>query len=482
MFPVIDWNLISLEVLISITLVFLVAVDIALPKNADKDWVGIFSFMALFGLIIFWATQANLNGVTFSGMFVMDSLAWFFKGFFLIAMVFVFAMTQEFFKSLGERRNEFYLLLWLALIGMCLIASSADFLLMFIAIEILTISLYVMTAYLKSDKLSIEAGMKYLILGALASGFFLYGISFLYGAAHSTHFDVIQGYCQTHAMAPMTLFALVLIFAAVGFKIAAVPFHMWVADVYQGAPTPVTALLSVGSKAAGFIVLIRLFFGIFGAWHGQWGLALAVLSAITMTYGNLVAMFQTNIKRLLGYSSISHAGFLLMGAAAGSALGASGINFYLLGYLFTNLAAFLVIIVFSIATQSDEIADYAGLSKRSSLLACTMFLALVSLAGMPPLAGFFGKFTLLMAVIKSGYVWLALIAGVNIVISLYYYLMVVKRIYVDSPRATSPIAVPPVMQWLLGLAIIGIIVIGIFQGPFLDAAMAAVNGMYLSHL
>ena len=480
MFPVIDWSLISLEVLMAITLVSLVVVDIVLPKNADKDWIGIFSFIALFGLIIFWATQASLHGVTFSGMFVMDSLAWFFKGFFLVVMVFVFAMTREFFKSLGARRNEFYFLLWLALMGMCLIASSADFLLMFISIEILTISLYVMTAYLKSDRLSIEAGMKYLILGALASGFFLYGISFMYGVTHSTHFDVIQRFCQTHAMTRLTLFALVLIFAAVGFKIASVPFHMWVADVYQGAPTPVTALLSVGSKAAGFIILIRLFLGVFGAWHGQWGLVLAVLSAITMTYGNLVAMFQTNIKRLLGYSSISHAGYLLMGAAAGSVLGTSGINFYLLGYLFTNLAAFLVIIVFSIATKSDEIADYAGLAQRSNLLACTMLLALVSLAGIPPLAGFFGKFTLLMAVIAKGYVWLALIAGVNIVISLYYYLMVVKRIYVDPPRSTSPIAVTPGIRLLLGLSIIGIVVIGIFQGPFLDAAMTAVNGMYLT--
>jgi len=482
MFPTIDWSLISLEVLISIVLVSLVVVDIALPKKTDKDWIGIFSFIALLGLIIFWLTQRSLSGTTFSGMFVMDSLAWFFKAFFLVAMIFVFAMTQEFFKSLGERRNEFYLLLWLALIGMCLIASSADFLLLFISIEILTISLYVMTAYLKSDKLSIEAGMKYLILGSLAAGFFLYGISFIYGVTHSTHFDVVQAYCQAHAMSSMMLFAMVLIFAAVGFKIAAVPFHMWVADVYQGAPTPVTALLSVGSKAAGFLVLIRLFMGVFGAWHIQWGLALAIISAITMTYGNLVAMFQTNIKRLLGYSSISHAGYLLMGAAAGSALGASGINFYLLGYLFTNLAAFLVIIVFSIATGSDEIADYAGLSKRSSLLACTMLLALVSLAGMPPLAGFFGKFTLLMAVIKSGYVWLALIAGVNIVISLYYYLMVAKRIYVDAPQSTSAIDVPVGIRLLLIIAILGIVLIGIFQGPFLDAAITAVNGMSFSHL
>jgi len=276
----------------------------------------------------------------------------------------------------------------------------------------------------------------------------------------------------------MMLFAMVLIFAAVGFKIAAVPFHMWVADVYQGAPTPVTALLSVGSKAAGFIVLIRLFFGVFGGWHLEWSLALAIISAITMTYGNLVAMFQTNIKRLLGYSSISHAGYLLMGAVAGSALGISGINFYLLGYLFTNLAAFLVIIVFSIATKSDEIADYAGLSKRSGLLACAMLLALVSLAGLPPLAGFFGKFILLMAVVKSGYVWLALIAGVNIVISTYYYLMVAKRIYVDAPHSASPIVVPAGIQLLLCAAILGIILIGIFQGPFLDAAMTAVNGMF----
>ena len=480
MFPVIDWSLISLEVLASIILISLVVMDIALPKKTDRDWIGISSFIALFGLIIFWSTQGNLNGVTFGGMFVMDSLAWFFKGFFLITMIFVFAMTQEFFKSLGERRNEFYLLLWLALIGMCLVASSTDFLLMFISIEILTISLYVMTAYLKSDKLSIEAGMKYLILGALASGFFLYGISFLYGATHSTNFAMIQHFVNANAIEPVTVFAMVLIFAAVGFKIAAVPFHMWVADVYQGAPTPVTALLSVGSKAAGFIVLIRLFFGVFGAWHLEWSLVLAILSAITMTYGNLVAMFQTNIKRVLGYSSISHAGYLLMGAAAGSILGVSGINFYLLGYLFTNLAAFLVIIVFSIATKSDEIADYAGLVKRSSLLACTMLIALVSLAGMPPLAGFFGKFILLMAVIKSGYLWLALIAGVNIVISLYYYLMVAKRIFIDHPHSSSPILISKPLQLLLALAVMGIVVIGIFQGPFLDAAITAVKGMYLA--
>ena len=479
MFPIIDWNLISLELFITLILVMLVVVDIfLLPGDVRKDWLGILSFIGLFGLIGFWLTQHRLAGATFGGMFIMDPLAWFFKGFFLLTMVFVFPMTQEFLKSMGRRKNEFYFLLWLALLGMCFIASSANFLLLFISIEILTLSLYVMTAYLKNDKHSIEAGMKYLILGALASGFLLYGINLLYGATHSTSFEVIRGYANTHSMSPMILLGIVLIFSAVSFKIAAVPFHMWVPDVYQGAPTPVTALLSVGSKTAGFVILIRLFSGIFASWHGEWRLVLAVFSAVTMCYGNLVAMFQTNIKRLLGYSSIGHAGYLLMGAAAGSALGVSAINFYLSGYLFTNLAAFLVIILFFMATKSDEIEDYAGLSRRSGVLGLTLLISLVSLAGIPPMAGFFGKFTLLMATVQSGFVWLALIAAVNIVISLYYYLMVVKRIYVDAPRTTSPIPVSWRMRLLLGFAIIGIVGIGIFQGPFLDAAITAVKGMY----
>jgi len=484
MFPIINWNVISLELLITFTFVVLMILEIVLPKNERKDWLGMISFGSIFGLIGFWMTQHDLTGITFSGTFVMDSLAWFFKSCFLVTMVFIFVMTQQFFKTLGGRRNEFYLLLWLALLGMCLIASSADFLLLFISLEILTISLYVMTAYLKSDKLSIEAGMKYLILGALSSGFFLYGMSFLYGITHSTRFDVIQAYTATHPMSAMSLFALVLIFSAIAFKIAAVPFHMWVPDVYQGAPTPVTALLSVGSKVAGFVMLIRLFSagGIFGPWHMEWSVVLAGLSALTMTYGNLVAMFQTNIKRLLGYSSIAHAGYLLMGAAAGTALGLSAMNFYLLGYLFTNLAAFLVIIIFSVAVKSDEISDYAGLSQRSGILAGTLLLALVSLAGLPPTAGFFGKFSLLMATVQSGFLWLAIIASVNIVISLYYYLMIAKKIYVDAPHSTTVIALSMPIRIVLILSMIAILGIGIFQGPFFDAALTAVKGMYLLHL
>lgn len=476
MFPVMTWNLFSLELLMTLTLVVLVIMDVVLPKNTRRDWLGYTSLGANVLLIGFWLAQRGLSGTTLAGMFVEDSLAWFFKGFFLTTMLFVFAMTHLYFKHIG-RRNEFYLLLWLALIGMSLIASCADFLMLFIALEILTISLYVMTAYLKSDKLSIEAGMKYLILGALSSGFFLYGISFVYGVTGTTHFDAIQIYAGTHPVTPMTVFALTLIFAAVGFKIAAVPFHMWVPDVYQGAPTPVTALLSVGSKAAGFVILMRIFTGIFGAWHADFRMMLAVVSAITMTYGNLVAMFQTNIKRLLGYSSISHAGYLLMGAAAGSVLGIAAINYYLVGYLFTNLAAFLVIVIFSLAVKSEDISEYSGLSQKSGILALTMLLALASLAGMPPLAGFFGKFALLISVVQSGFLWLALVAGVNIVISTYYYLKIVKKIYVDVPYSPSSLYISTPAVLVLTAAIIGIIGIGIFQGPVLDACISAIRGM-----
>lgn len=475
MFPIINWHLISLELLITVTLVNLIVIEIIMPKGKNNALIGNLSIAALIGILLFWLSQPHLNGTTFNGMFVVDSLAWFFKAFFLTAMIFIFAMARFFFKPTNEHRNEFYFLLWLSLLGMCFIASSADFLLLFISIEILTISLYVMTAYLKSDRLSIEAGMKYLILGALASGFFLYGISIIYGVTHTTRFDAIQFFINTHAMTPMILLGLVFVVAATCFKIAAVPFHMWVPDVYQGAPTPVTALLSVGSKAAGFIIMMRIFYGAFVGWHDQWSLILAILAAITMTYGNLVAMFQTNIKRLLGYSSIAHAGYLLMGIAAGSILGASAVILYLLGYLFTSLAAFLVIILFSSVIKSDLIDDYAGLAKRSGFLGCAMLLALVSLAGLPPMAGFFGKFTLLLATINSGFIWLALIASANIIISVYYYLIIAKRMYADTPSSMAPILMPTHMRWLLGISMAAIVILGVFPGPFLEASITAAS-------
>ena len=477
MIPNIQWNLVSIEILATVILALLTVLDILIPKS-QKDWISSLSFVGLFGLFVVWLSQHSLRGETFSGMYWLDSLAWFFKGFFLLTMLFIFVITGQFFRPFQQRRDEFYLLLWSALIGMLFIASSADFLLLFISLEILTMSLYVMTAYLKSDKHSIEAGMKYLILGALASGFFLYGISFLYGASHSTRFNLITQYATLHPADPSLLLGFLLVFSAVGFKIASLPFHLWVPDVYQGAPTPVTALLSVGSKAAGFVILLRLLFGIFVSLHAQFTPLLAILSALTMCYGNLAAIPQKNIKRLFGYSSIGHAGYLLMGAAAGSLLGAGGISFYLLGYLFTNLSAFLVIVLYFAVSKSDEIADYSGLSQRSPLLASALFIALMSLAGVPPLVGFFGKFTLFVAAVQSGLVWLAFVGAINVIISLYYYLMVIKQIYIAPPTTSDPILVSFPIRLVLWFAMAGTIGIGIFQGPFLESALAAIKGMF----
>lgn len=220
MFPSIDWSIFSLEIILSLILVGCVILDILLPKNTDKDWLGIFSFLGILVAIVFWLTQRNLAGTTFNGIFLADSFSWFFKSFFLMAAFFVLVMTQQYFKANNERTNVFYLLVWLATIGMCLVASSADFLVLFISMEIMTLSFYVMTAYLKSNKLSIEAGMKYLILGALSSGLFLYGISLLYGMTHSTRFDVISFYASNHELTPAVIFALVLIFSTIADKMA----------------------------------------------------------------------------------------------------------------------------------------------------------------------------------------------------------------------------------------------------------------------
>jgi NADH-quinone oxidoreductase subunit N len=274
------------------------------------------------------------------------------------------------------------------------------------------------------------------------------------------------------------LFGFLLVTAGIGFKIASAPFHLWVPDVYEGAPTPVTAFLSVGSKAAGLLILARLIFIIFPNFEHEGILLLSVLSAMTLLYGNLGAIPQKNIKRFLGYSSIGHAGYLLMGYAAGSSLGLSSVLYYILSYLFTNLGVFLIIVIFSNATGSDDMADYAGLSQRSPFLAGAMLLALMSLAGIPPLAGFFGKFLLISAAVQSGLVWLAIIGAINVVISLYYYLVIVKRMYIHEPTVQTAIPISLPMRIGIFASVIGMIGLGIYQEPFLKLASVAVKDLF----
>lgn len=478
MTPPTGWSLLLPELYLSGLIFVLLFLDLRWKeqKQSRLSQVAAWGLLPLFALVG-WQWQLDPAEVL-GGMYRVDTLAVFFKGLFTASALAVILMTRELNRMLEKGQDEFYLLLLTATLGMFFTASSANFLMLFVSIELMAITFYVLTAYLQTNRASLEAGMKYLVLGSLSSAILLYGIAFLYGATGSTQFSAIQQALHGYStIPPSVLFALLLITAGISFKIAAVPFQVWVPDVYQGAPTPITAFLSVGSKAAGIVVGFRVFYEVFRSQAGEWSLILAALSGLTILYGNLGAIPQTNIKRFLGYSSIGHAGYLLIGLAAGSALGATAVNYYLLSYLFTNLAVFLVITEFSRQTGSDQMSDYAGLSRRSPFLAAAMFVALLSLAGVPPLAGFFGKFLLLVSALREGYLLLALIGAAAVVISLYYYLALVKTMYADAPLDPAPLEVRAPIRLALLVCLAAMGVIGIWQGPFVNLCLASIRSL-----
>lgn len=478
----VNLSLISTELLLCVLILVVLGWDIL--AKASERYLAYVSIAGLSGLavwLIYSTPQAM--GTTFGGQFLQDSLAVYFKLFFIITTILVIFMVHktEYEGLSPSRLGEFYLLILTAALGMMLLVSAGDFLFFYISLELITVSFYILTAYLKKEHQGTEAGLKYLILSSLASGLLVYGICYIYGSTGSTHFQEIRVFLEAHqSLPPWFLGGMVLVLAGLAFKISAVPFHLWVPDVYEGSPTPVTAFLAVGSKAAGFAALLRILLTVFWKERGYWMIILSCLAALNLLYGNLAAIPQKNIKRLLAYSSIGHAGYLLMGVASGSELGMAGVAFYLLAYLFTILAAFLVIVIVSNALKSDLISDYRGLSKRSPFLAAVLFLALLSSAGVPPLGGFFGKFLVLLAAVKSGLAPLALLGAVMVVVALYYYLLIIKAMYMDSPPSDSsgPIVVPSSARWVLLGCSASILLMGIFQGPFVNLASAAVRSLF----
>src|SRR5258706_10467789 len=383
----------------------------------------------------------------FGKMYELDGLAIFFKRFFLLAALMVLLMSVEFADRVGSGIAEFYALILFALSGMMFASSVNDFSLLFVSLELITVTFYVLTSFQRARLGSLEAGVKYLIIGALSTSFTVFGIALVYGISGKLNFGELAAVAGQFSSNKIFLFGLLLVMVGLGFKIAAFPFQIWAPDVYQGAPTPTTAFLAVGSKAAGFVLLLRVVFTAVPDITVQWAKPLMVISAITILYGNLCAIPQRNVKRMLGYSSIAHAGYMLLGIAALSAAGQSAILYYLSGYLFTVLAAFTVICLVMRQVDGEDVSVLAGLNERSPLLAATMTLAMVSLAGIPPLAGFFGKFLLLKAVIEQGahnpgYYCLAFTALAGVVISLYYYFGIVKAIYwsrdVPDTRPITP--------------------------------------------
>ena len=365
---------------------------------------------------------------TLGGMIRFDWLGFFFKMLFMFAAAATALLMMD-SEKLGNR-GEAYLLLLASLIGMNLMAVSSDLIMLFLAIETTSIPLYVLAGFFLGEDRSTEAGFKYLLFGILTTTIMLYGFSLVFGFAGTTDLYQLADLFKTGVVSLPTAFGLlVLILVGIGFKVSIVPFHFWAPDVYEGSPTPIAGFLSTASKAAGFAVLVRLFFVSFPDFAPSWTTALAILAAITMTIGNLLTLPQTNIKRLLAYSSVAHAGYAMIGVVAFNQLGAASVVFYLAAYIATNLLAFGIVMAFSRITGLEDIRDYAGLSRRNPILALMMLSAFLSLTGMPPFAGFVTKVVVFAAGIQAGYTWLVVVGILNSVIGAYYYLNVLKFVY-----------------------------------------------------
>jgi len=451
---------------------------------------GLLVAVSLVGLVVSAGFTIAMWGggsqAIFNNMLAVDNFALFFKLLFLGIAALVILASVDYVSKFARFRGEYYALVLLSTLGMMLMAATAELIAIYVALELTSISLYILAGFLKDPK-STEASLKYLLLGAVASAVLLYGMALVFGFTGETHLGEIARTIQ--AMPPQALLAspalilgIVLLVAGFGFKIAAVPFHMWVPDVYEGAPTPITAYLSVGSKAAGFAIILRVFYSAFGLpeWLSlDWGLIFAVLSAIGMTLGNVVAISQTNIKRMLGYSSIAQAGYLMVGLAtvglspAADILGRSGLLFFLTSYALTNLGAFIAIIAISDKLNSDLIDHYSGMGKRAPLLALALTLCLISLIGLPPAAGFMAKFYIFSGAVHHGLLWLVIIAVINSVISAYYYLRVVKVMWLGQPASAEKVPSSPALRVALSISCLGVLLLGVIPGYIMKLAEVA---------
>lgn len=475
-------SLLSHEILLLLLGVGVLLADLWTPASQKRSlgYTAAAGVVVIFIYSLFSVPPESLpEPFAFGRMYVLDDMALFFKRFFLIATLLVLLMTVEFADRVQAGLSEYYSLILFAASGMLFAASANDFALLFVSLELITVTFYVLTSFQRSRLQSLEAGVKYLIIGALSSAFLVFGIALMYGTTSKFNFGDLAAVSGQYANDPIFLFGLLFVLVGLGFKIAAVPFQMWAPDVYQGAPTPTTAFLAVGSKAAGFVLLLRVLFTAVPEVTVHWAAVLAVIAGLTILYGNLCALPQTNLKRLLGYSSISHAGYLLLGVAALTQAGQAAVLFYLGGYLFTVLAAFLVITVVLRDTGAEDIEGLRGLHHRSPLLATGLTLSMVSLAGIPPLVGFFGKFLLIKAALASAaqtpiLYGIVAVAIVGVVISLYYYFSVIRAIYWRTSEKPEPLAPSMTARLTVGACMAGVVILGVFPSGLWNKALQAV--------
>ena len=474
-----------------LTVTFCIAILIGLIFQKNPKIVGWVTFIGLLTTLYFVIKQAGISEEIFSGMIAVDPFAVFFKLLTAICalIIVLFSMYSMEVQTTEKRMVEYYALLVSMTLGMFLMAGATNVLMMVLAMELTSLSSYILAGYTKEAPDSSEASLKYIIYGAVSSGVMLYGISILFGLTGAMNYAGINRALSISAPNyAALLLATIFIVVGFGYKISAVPFHFWTPDVYEGAPITITAFLSVASKAAGFAMMMRFFKIIFidtailalpsGVWTSlynfEWNKLLVILSVLTMTLGNLVAVWQDNLKRLLAYSSIAHAGYMLMGVILLSDKGIAAVLIYFVMYLFMNLGAFFVVMLVANKTGSEDISAYRGLGYRSPLIAVAMALFLLSLTGLPPTAGFIGKFYLFAAVLDAKWFWLAVVGAVNSVISLYYYARVLRYMFLrDADDNSKPLPLHRIETLILLALAVPTLLFGLYFTPIVDLANAS---------
>ncbi len=475
------------EFAVTATILVLIVAHVA-SRNRYSATPAILSLIGV-GLAIVLAGMAPVGAgkSIFEGMAAFDGFAVFFKVLTALATLVVIFMSMDSKDLEGRSQAEYYIFLLSTLLGMFLLASATDIVMLYLALELVSIPSYLLAGYLKGKEHSTEAAMKYVVYGACASGVMIYGFSFLFGLTGSTQIAEIGRTVTAGTATVPVLLAAVMAAVGFGYKIAAVPFHMWSPDVYEGSPTPATAFFSVGPKAAGFAALVRFYYTVFAVedpvttfWRltstVDWPLLFAVISAVTMTVGNFVAVKQDNVKRLLAYSSIAHAGYMLMGFVLLTPAGLKAILFYLVVYLFMNLGAFYVVVLVSNRTNGEDISDFAGLGSRAPFAAVALAIFLFALTGIPPFSGFIGKVYLFAEVIDRGVYWLVVVAGLNSVVALYYYARIVRAMFLEEPRDATAIPVAAVPRAMLALMVAPTLILGVYWEP---VARIAANSVHM---
>ncbi len=460
-------------------LLLLVFLGTLVARGDDRRALGAVATVGVLAVLLvsFLEAPAAAMQPALGGMFVLDGLAIFAKRLFLVAtFIGMLAGLSSPERALARRSGEYHLLVLTSLLGMCVLASARDLILLFLAFELMSIPLYVLAGFVKRDAIAVEAALKFFLVGSVSSAVLAYGLSFVYGAAGTTS---LAGVAKAFASgSPLLTLGLLAAFAGFAFKIAAFPFHMWVPDTYEAASTPFVAWLSVAPKAAGFVALFRVYYEGAGERAVAWVPIVAALATITMLAGNLMALPQQNTKRLLAYSGIAQIGYMLVGFAAASAYGTAMVLFYLVAYVFGNMGAFLVVDAVARAEGSESTAAFRGLAQRSPLLALAMLLFLLSLGGIPFVVGFWAKLYVFWAAASAGLYWLVLVGAILTVVALFYYLLIAKRMYIEAPERPARIPVAPTLALALILCVLGVVVLGVYPKPIVMAALRVASPLF----